>query len=64
MQSVDAAKPQYEPTGTGNKLSGSAEAVNRRRRERWLEDNADALASSNAYVEVHGLHLARYRIYQ
>ena len=63
MQSADAAKPQYKPTGTGNKLSRSAEAVKRRRRERWLENNADALASSNACVGVHGLPLARYPVY-
>ena len=61
MQSVDTAKPQCKPTASGNKVSPSAEAVKRRRRERWLEDNADALASSNVYVEAHGLPLARYR---
>ncbi|KGE04123.1 hypothetical protein HRUBRA_01347 [Pseudohaliea rubra DSM 19751] len=62
MQSIDAAKPQYKPTGSGNKLCRSAEAVKRSRREQWLEDNADALAGSNVYVEAHGLPLARYRI--
>ena len=29
--------------------------------ERWREENAEALKSSNAYVETHGLPLAKYR---
>lgn len=29
--------------------------------ERWREENAEAMASSNAYVERHGLPLARFR---
>lgn len=32
--------------------------VAQRRREQWLEENAAAIASSNAYVEKHGLPLA------
>ena len=41
--------------------AGIADAVARRRQERWLADNLDALDSSNAFVERHGLPLARYR---
>ncbi|WP_448202798.1 type II toxin-antitoxin system CcdA family antitoxin [Azospirillum sp. sgz302134] len=31
------------------------------RAQRWLEENKDALESSNAYVERNGLPLAQYR---
>lgn len=31
------------------------------RRSRWLAENMDALESSNAYFEEHGLPLARYQ---
>jgi len=41
--------------------AGIAEAVKRHKQERWLKDNASALASSNAYVEANGLPLARHR---
>jgi hypothetical protein len=41
--------------------AGIAEAVKRHKQKQWLEDNATALASSNAYVEANGLPLARYR---
>lgn len=40
---------------------GIAAAVSRRRQEVWLAENREALESSNAYVEEHGLPLARYR---
>jgi antitoxin CcdA len=40
---------------------GLQEAVSRTRAERWMEENREAIASSNAYVEKHGLPLARYR---
>ncbi|WP_447043006.1 type II toxin-antitoxin system CcdA family antitoxin [Vreelandella sp. H-I2] len=40
---------------------GIAEAVKRHKQKKWLEDNATALASSNAYVEANGLPLARHR---
>ena len=40
---------------------GIAAAVVQRRQEVWLAENRDALESSNAYVEEHGLPLARYR---
>lgn len=31
--------------------------------KRWLEENRAALASSNSYVEAHGLPLAKHRLY-
>lgn len=30
---------------------------------RWQEENAEAIASSKAYVEKHGLPLAKYRMF-
>lgn len=55
-----------EARGLGVNLSQAAEAgiaaaVARRRQERWLAENQGALDSSNAFVERHGLPLARYR---
>lgn len=41
--------------------AGIAEAVKRHKQEKWLTENAKALASSNAYVEANGLPLARHR---
>ncbi|TVO61913.1 type II toxin-antitoxin system CcdA family antitoxin [Spiribacter vilamensis] len=32
-----------------------------RKRDNWQQENASALASSNAYVEANGLPLARHR---
>lgn len=40
---------------------GLARAIAERRAALWLEENQAALESSNAYVEQHGLPLARYR---
>ncbi|MBA2960508.1 MULTISPECIES: type II toxin-antitoxin system CcdA family antitoxin [Ramlibacter] len=40
---------------------GVAGAVARKRAEVWLAENREALESSNAFVEAHGLPLARYR---
>jgi antitoxin CcdA len=40
---------------------GLARAIAERRAALWLEENRAALESSNAYVEQHGLPLARYR---
>jgi antitoxin CcdA len=43
--------------------AGVARAVAERRAELWLAENRNALESSNAYVEAHGLPLARYRTF-
>ncbi|HTU10042.1 MAG TPA: type II toxin-antitoxin system CcdA family antitoxin [Allosphingosinicella sp.] len=40
---------------------GLEKEVARTRAEQWLKENRAALESSNAYVEKHGLPLARYR---
>lgn len=41
--------------------AGIAEAVKLHKQQKWLRENAGALASSNAYVETNGLPLARHR---
>ena len=41
--------------------AGIAEAVKLHKQEKWLKENAGALASSNSYVEANGLPLARHR---
>ena len=41
--------------------AGIAEAVKLHKRQKWLKDNAEALASSNAYVDANGLPLAQHR---
>ena len=41
--------------------AGIADAVKRHKQEKWLEENAGALESSNAYVEANGLPLTRHR---
>lgn len=40
---------------------GLRQAIAARRAELWLAENRQALDSSNAFVERHGLPLARYR---
>jgi antitoxin CcdA len=40
---------------------GLAAAVRRAREAEWLEQNRPAIESSNAWVEKHGLPLARFR---
>jgi antitoxin CcdA len=41
--------------------AGLREAVRAARAEAWLRENAEAIASWNAWVEEHGLPLAKYR---
>ena len=40
---------------------GLVDAIAEQRAVVWLEENRAALESSNAFVEAHGLPLARYR---
>ena len=42
---------------------GLAAAVKKARGERWLEENREALESSNRWVEANGLPLAKYRMF-
>jgi len=41
--------------------TGLAAAVKKVREDKWIADNWEAIQSSNAYVEAHGLPLAKYR---
>jgi antitoxin CcdA len=52
----------------GINLSQACEAALRaaakaERERRWQEENKDAIAASNAWVEEHGLPLAKYRLF-
>ena len=52
----------------GLNLSRAAEqglrhAIAAEETRRWIAENRDALLSSNAYVEKHGLPLAKYRMF-
>jgi len=40
---------------------GLEEQVRKTLRAAWLEENRDAIEASNAWVEKHGLPLAKYR---
>jgi len=40
---------------------GVAQAVAKKRAALWAQENHEALLSSNAYVDKHGLPLAKYR---
>ena len=42
---------------------GLEQAVKEARGKRWLEENIEALDAYNAYVEEHGLPLAKYRMF-
>ncbi len=41
--------------------TGIVEAVRAEKNKRWLAENREALESSNAWVEMNGLPLAKYR---
>ncbi len=43
--------------------AGLAHAIAHRKTELWLEEHAEAIDSSNAFVEEHGLPLAKYRMF-
>ena len=43
--------------------TGLEAQVAKTRADRWREENREAIESSNAYVEKHGLPLARYRLF-
>jgi antitoxin CcdA len=42
---------------------GLEQAVKKARAERWLDQNRDALESSNAWVEANGLPLGKHRLF-
>lgn len=42
---------------------GLVAEISKARAERWKRENAEAIASSNEWVEKHGLPLAKYRMF-
>lgn len=42
--------------------AGLDAAISGERRKRWLEENREAIAASNAWVDKHGLPLEKYRL--
>ncbi len=42
--------------------AGLAAAIAEERRKRWLEENQESIAASNAWVAEHGLPLEKYRL--
>lgn len=59
---LDAAK-ELEVNVSRAAEAGIEEAVRKARGEKWLEENREALESSNEYVRKHGLPLAKYRMF-
>lgn len=43
--------------------AGLADEVRRVREQQWIEENWEAIQSSNRWVEEHGLPLARHRMF-
>lgn len=43
--------------------AGLAQAVAEKRAQLWVQENMAAFESSNAYVEKHGLPLAKHRMF-
>ncbi len=43
--------------------AGVAQAIAKARSELWLAENQEAIESSNAFVEKHGLPLTKYRMF-
>ncbi len=43
--------------------AGLATELKAARKKQWVEENWEAIQSSNAYVEKHGLPLAKYRMF-
>ena len=65
-EDLDQASLLREAKSLGINISrsaeaGIAEAVRRQKREQWLQDNAEALQSSNDFLDKNGLPLAQHR---
>ncbi len=59
---MEAAR-EFEVNVSRAAEAGIEEAVRKARREQWLEENREALESSNEYVRKHGLPLEKYRMF-
>ena len=42
---------------------GLVSEIKKAREAKWVEDNWEAIQSTNAWVEKHGLPLAKYRVF-
>lgn len=42
---------------------GLVSEIKKAREGKWIEDNWEAIQSTNAWVEKHGLPLAKYRVF-
>ncbi len=65
--SIDAAVLE-EARALNINLSGAAQdgiqsAISAEKAKRWKEENAEAIRSSNEYVEKYGLPLEKYRMF-
>ncbi len=59
---MEAAR-EFEVNVSRAAEAGIEAAVRKARREQWLEENREALESSNEYVRKHGLPLEKYRMF-
>ena len=54
-----AERPETSDTTTDDRRPPHLSEV----AKRWIEENAEAIRSSNEYVAKHGLPLAKYRLF-
>jgi post-segregation antitoxin (ccd killing protein) len=57
----DRKKTAARPSKAKSKLGSDPERS--KRAQQWLEENWEALESSNRWVEEHGLPFAKYRLF-
>ncbi|MFT0531419.1 type II toxin-antitoxin system CcdA family antitoxin [Castellaniella hirudinis] len=43
--------------------AGVSQAIQQARSQRWLDENQAALKSANAFIQAHGLPLAKYQAF-
>jgi antitoxin CcdA len=55
------SKPREQPTKLSDAGEATLKAPNSNLGKQWLKNNRVAIESSNAWVEKHGLPLARFR---
>jgi hypothetical protein len=57
----DRKTPAAKPSKPKSKLGNDPEQS--KRAQQWLDENREALESSNRWVEEHGLPFAKYRLF-
>ncbi|MGV2101587.1 MULTISPECIES: type II toxin-antitoxin system CcdA family antitoxin [unclassified Rhizobium] len=61
---TDKQHPETDEVPIASRATSDDATLPREERRRlWLIENAEAIAEENAYVEKHGLPLARYRTF-